>query len=753
LLIPQKAENRSLYTKLLLGIVLCTVVTLTLTSTILLVFFNRIALRQVYQSDLGNLTQTSQEVISMTESAQALSFQIYNSLNVSKLMFYADPSIYDIVAAMGELQNYLLTMPFIESIYVYNPNSAYFYIASNKGQNGMLDKSKLVDNDILRLLDHYQDYVPFTPIPRTMLVDPENKEREAVYTYLCYDAIGAPKVVRSAVIVNIRAQWINKDIGNHEDGRSGKSFIIDNRGRLLSGDELVPGTDQADGKSIIDPIVADAGSGYFVGKLDSVKSLISYTAPDTLGWRYVRITPYREITRQVNDIRLTTIWIALAIFAGGLLLSWLLSRKLYVPIDRMANRMELLEVEKRNSLYTIRQDFLRNLVFGREPLNPKTLRSRLAALGISFDFQSDYRLALLKIDRFQAFSETRGSDLRVYKYAMLNIGSELSSQAYQVETIDLEADTALLILGAPASAKPVDEAYLQSLFRQIQKAVQEHLKIGVSIAYSGVHNQVIQLHSLYKQVCEASQYRLLLGHGCLINAEEMQSPKMKEYVFPVDKEKKLVDALMVGKTDEAKSVYVSILDDASDYAIPVVRSVVSHLMMRLMNVIHTLEKNHSVTFEHVPDWTMRTGETLETLAEVNGIMYALFDEIKEKLAEKKSLRHDDLIKRINDVIAKNYSNPNLSLNWIADELDLSPSYIGRIYKQITLKPLVEAINDVRMERSVELLQKTHDSIAEVAERVGFTNASYFYRMFKRHFGLTPTDFRKSGRDEESVHTV
>src|SRR5690606_39757440 len=84
-------------------------------------------LKSTYLSDVRNLTQTSKEVISMTESAQSVSFQIYRTFTISKLMFYPEPNIYDVVVAMNDLNNYLNSMPFIESIYVYNSEYDLFY--------------------------------------------------------------------------------------------------------------------------------------------------------------------------------------------------------------------------------------------------------------------------------------------------------------------------------------------------------------------------------------------------------------------------------------------------------------------------------------------------------------------------------------------------------------------------------------------------------------------------------------------------
>ena len=97
---------------------------------------------------------------------------------------------------------------------------------------------------------------------------------------------------------------------------------------------------------------------------------------------------------------------------------------------------------------------------------------------------------------------------------------------------------------------------------------------------------------------------------------------------------------------------------------------------------------------------------------------------------------------MNDIIDRDYSNPNLCLNSIAEEMDMSPIYISRLYKQQTLIALSDVIQEVRMNQSKLLLKETSLSVADIAERTGFTSSSYFYRMFKKCNGVTPNDFRK-----------
>ena len=60
------------------------------------------------------------------------------------------------------------------------------------------------------------------------------------------------------------------------------------------------------------------------------------------------------------------------------------------------------------------------------------------------------------------------------------------------------------------------------------------------------------LADLYRQVAEASLHRLFYGRGCIIRTEDISNLKMTRYHFPIETEKKMIDALMAGKIKDAK---------------------------------------------------------------------------------------------------------------------------------------------------------------------------------------------------------
>jgi AraC-like DNA-binding protein len=84
----------------------------------------------------------------------------------------------------------------------------------------------------------------------------------------------------------------------------------------------------------------------------------------------------------------------------------------------------------------------------------------------------------------------------------------------------------------------------------------------------------------------------------------------------------------------------------------------------------------------------------------------------------------------------------LSLNTLAGQFSVNPSYLSTLFKKEKGITLTDYITTKRMEHAVSLLRGTHLHIQNVAEQCGFLDTNYFSRLFKRHYGQSPQHFRK-----------
>jgi len=90
----------------------------------------------------------------------------------------------------------------------------------------------------------------------------------------------------------------------------------------------------------------------------------------------------------------------------------------------------------------------------------------------------------------------------------------------------------------------------------------------------------------------------------------------------------------------------------------------------------------------------------------------------------------------------NHYREKISLRDIAEQVYLNPVYFSICFKKDTGLTFIDYVNEYRIEKSKDILKSGPESIQIVAENVGFANARYFSKTFKRYVGLTPAEYRK-----------
>lgn len=114
--------------------------------------------------------------------------------------------------------------------------------------------------------------------------------------------------------------------------------------------------------------------------------------------------------------------------------------------------------------------------------------------------------------------------------------------------------------------------------------------------------------------------------------------------------------------------------------------------------------------------------------------------IKQKYKEKTPDWVNELKAIIQDQIDTNLS---LKLTDISNELNINPSYVSREFsKYFEDLSFGEYIRKLRLEKATDLLTNTKYSLTEIAFLTGFSDQSHFNRVFKSHFGMKPSEFRK-----------
>jgi AraC-like DNA-binding protein len=110
--------------------------------------------------------------------------------------------------------------------------------------------------------------------------------------------------------------------------------------------------------------------------------------------------------------------------------------------------------------------------------------------------------------------------------------------------------------------------------------------------------------------------------------------------------------------------------------------------------------------------------------------------------EIQSSMDDQFLRKVHQVIEDNLANENFSVEDLAQHAGLSRSMLHRKLIRLTGKSASDLITEKRLLKAKELLENNVATASEIAYRTGFNSPSYFNKVFKNYFQVSPGDVRK-----------
>ena len=114
---------------------------------------------------------------------------------------------------------------------------------------------------------------------------------------------------------------------------------------------------------------------------------------------------------------------------------------------------------------------------------------------------------------------------------------------------------------------------------------------------------------------------------------------------------------------------------------------------------------------------------------------------KDKVEEKQVKGNDEaLMERIMKAVNEHLSDSDFNVEVLTSEVGISRAQLHRKMKEMTGLPVSEFIRNIRLEQAVRLLEEQKINVTQVAYTVGFSNLAHFSTVFKKQFGVSPTDY-------------
>ncbi|WP_303870318.1 PocR ligand-binding domain-containing protein [Acetobacterium wieringae] len=245
----------------------------------------------------------------------------------------------------------------------------------------------------------------------------------------------------------------------------------------------------------------------------------------------------------------------------------------------------------------------------------------------------------------------------------------------------------------------------------------------------------------YEQSQEFARQRTLF-HAEIENRKSLQNDQALEGPgFLIDENEIL---LQLEKNRSKAKAYLEGLITSLRYEahqrVPLLQGKITELMVMLLRCIRRmgLELEPYLAINHETISQIYTSNSLESISVIASRGVDAYLERLEAVSQKPENPNVTMML----VYIENQYPHNLTVEEIAGSACLSPGYAGRIFKDQTGLSMMDYVLKVRIEKSKKLLLNPHYQIQAIAETVGYEDAGYFTKVFKKLEGITPTQFRK-----------
>ena len=306
-----------------------------------------------------------------------------------------------------------------------------------------------------------------------------------------------------------------------------------------------------------------------------------------------------------------------------------------------------------------------------------------------------------------------------------------------------------------------NEEQMSERVKELSKDLEEIMKNYSTIAYfGGIGQPVARLRELEESFREAERAlaaRFTMELNRIISVEDIRMAQNVDTLDDIEitsfgeieKTRTMLEKFLNNgaedEIDEFVDVYINELPEENLKSVLMRQYIIMDayiVMMSFCEKIEGIEGEMQAQSEELKN-SMKTIQTLEEIKNYIRMLLKKIIGVRDTISGR---RYPNIIEIAKDQIRKTYMSDEISLNTIAAEVGMSPSYFSSIFSKEMGKTFVEYLTEIRMDRAKELLMCSSMKTSEIGYEVGYKDPHYFSYIFKKTQNCTPKEFRARGKE-------
>ncbi|WP_167858966.1 helix-turn-helix domain-containing protein [Paenibacillus cymbidii] len=502
---------------------------------------------------------------------------------------------------------------------------------------------------------------------------------------------------------------------------------------------------------------------------------ISALSTKLYGWNFYAITPIDEFNKQASGILDMVVIICVILMVIGFIFSFIFAYYIYNPIRRIGESLSDGSEGGREEVESARSNDWERIGRGINQLIERRRQAQDELELLSMEYMDNVIVQLLQGSELStaqngAVRSMMASQLGFDKPSFVSCAITIEFRGdyftdfQDVERILIQSKLKkmiILLLGDPAMyvleykphlyvvvaniAEGKDVAGIERKLRQMMQtfrydAVYCRINAGIGDVYEGPEG----INRSYRDALTALLGAKPNDNFLTIRAEELPIQRNVPYTF--FDETRLLNAIKAGDADGLAAMIGEMLRELDERHVSFDDR--NALLYEMYNTGRRFLMERGLQpdqFATEPEHRQLSGrgEDPAALDARRRLLLDFFRRIAALMAKKQSHKSGSLVALIQSYVEEHYTS-DLSLEKIAEEMDISVKYASRVFKDKIGVNLTDYISQLRIAKAKELLLHTNRSIQDITEQVGYFSRTTFLRTFKRMEGVSPQEFRKTG---------
>ncbi|SNR96757.1 Two-component response regulator, YesN/AraC family, consists of REC and AraC-type DNA-binding domains [Anaerovirgula multivorans] len=284
----------------------------------------------------------------------------------------------------------------------------------------------------------------------------------------------------------------------------------------------------------------------------------------------------------------------------------------------------------------------------------------------------------------------------------------------------------------------INNKNLIASIKEIRYQVEEKFQFQLYFGIGSSHEDTSKLYNSYreaKSTMEKQMEEVDHDKNELVDKDLLNIVYEKEMIIF----EKLLNEDLIGAVNEFENIldYVT-TNTTNNKNLSIEKYIQQFCLIINRNIIHFFGK--ALVSLEIQKMEREIQELKET-TEIKEYIKNLLKEVVFAISQYKTDSNTRAIESVKKYVRENYMK-DISLNDVADYIELSSYYLSRLFKKIEGENFKDYLIKTRMEKAKQLLREERKSIKETALEVGYEDPNYFSRAFKKYVGIPATEYAK-----------